>query len=132
MNAVDCFIKQEARRQLAERGYRLTQSLNLAENSMTEEEAKERAEWLKKNYEDIQFEWETEERIEEDSTLEKILFGVHSVMSMVGTGLCGYHGYKRNRGSIGWTLGWAALGTGMPIVGTAIALAQGFGKPLKK
>jgi hypothetical protein len=42
--------------------------------------------------------------------------------------LCAYHGYKRNNGSIGWALGWSLTGP----IGLAIALAEGFAKPLPK
>ena len=40
-----------------------------------------------------------------------------------------YHGYKRNYGSLGWALGWGALGAIFPIITPAVALAQGFAKP---
>jgi hypothetical protein len=43
-----------------------------------------------------------------------------------------YHGYKRHNGSIGWAIGWSFLGGLLPVFTPAIALAQGFGKPLKK
>lgn len=42
-----------------------------------------------------------------------------------------YHGYKRNHGSYGWGLGWAALAAFAPFLTTGFALAQGFGKPKK-
>lgn len=38
-----------------------------------------------------------------------------------------YHGYKRNH-SIGWAIGWGLVAVLSPIIGGAIALAQGFGK----
>lgn len=41
-----------------------------------------------------------------------------------------YHGYKRND-SIGWGLAWGALGTLIPILTPAVAVAQGFGKRAK-
>lgn len=48
-------------------------------------------------------------------------------LTTVGAGLGAYHGYKRTN-SLGWALGWAALGALFPVVTTAVALAQGFGK----
>lgn len=42
-----------------------------------------------------------------------------------------YHGYKRNRESYGWGLGWATLAVFAPFLTTGFALAQGFGKPKK-
>ncbi len=39
-----------------------------------------------------------------------------------------YHGYKRHGGSLGWGLGWFALGTLFPVVTPTVAFAQGFGK----
>lgn len=51
------------------------------------------------------------------------------VLAAVSAGASAYHGYKRNRGAIGWTIGWALLGGIFPIITPAVALAQGFGKP---
>lgn len=44
---------------------------------------------------------------------------------------CGlvYHGYKRNRGSVGWALVWGLLGGIVWPITLPIALAQGFAKP---
>lgn len=44
-------------------------------------------------------------------------------------GLSAYHGYKRNRGSLEWGVGWGLLGGLFPVITPAIALAQGFAKP---
>jgi hypothetical protein len=49
--------------------------------------------------------------------------------SMAGTGIGAYHGYKRNRGSVGWAIGWALLGGMFPVITVPIAFAQGLGKP---
>lgn len=38
-----------------------------------------------------------------------------------------YHGYRRNN-SLGWGLGWFALGTLFPVITPTVAFAQGFGK----
>lgn len=40
-----------------------------------------------------------------------------------------YHGYRRNRGSLGWGLWWGLMGATFPLVSIAVAAAQGFGKP---
>lgn len=50
-----------------------------------------------------------------------------SAVSMLAGGAAAYHGYKRT-GSIGWAVGWALLGSLVPIVTIPVALAQGFGK----
>ena len=50
-------------------------------------------------------------------------------VSAAGMGLGAYHGYKRNNGSVGWAVVWALLGGAFPIITTAVAIAEGFGKP---
>jgi hypothetical protein len=40
-----------------------------------------------------------------------------------------YHGYKRTRGDLLWSLLWAAFGYASPPVAGVISVAQGFGKP---
>ena len=40
-----------------------------------------------------------------------------------------FHGYRRNN-SIFWALAWAAIGGFAPVITPAVALAQGFGKPI--
>jgi hypothetical protein len=54
---------------------------------------------------------------------------VGRVLSMAGAGLGAYHGYKRNRNSIGWAFGWSIFGGLMPIFAIPVAVAQGVGKP---
>lgn len=49
-------------------------------------------------------------------------------LALVSAGASAYHGYKRNGGSIGWGLGWGALGLLFPILTPSVALAQGYGK----
>jgi hypothetical protein len=41
-----------------------------------------------------------------------------------------YHGYKRNN-SAGWAVGWFLFGATLPFLAVPIALAQGYGKPLR-
>lgn len=53
---------------------------------------------------------------------------VWSVLSAVSSGLSGYHGYKRNGGSVGWGVAWFLLGGLFPIITPTVAFAQGFGK----
>lgn len=50
------------------------------------------------------------------------------LVALLGAGVGAYHGYKRNHGSIGWAIGWAALGSMVPIVVVPVALAQGLGE----
>lgn len=52
-----------------------------------------------------------------------------ALLSTASGAICAFHGYRRNRGSIGWTIGWFLLGNAFPVLVPAIALAQGFGKP---
>ncbi len=52
-------------------------------------------------------------------------------LSAAGLGVGVFHGYRRNRGSIGWTLWWGLMGGLFPVITTAVALAQGIGQPAK-
>lgn len=40
-----------------------------------------------------------------------------------------YHGYKRNRGSLGWAIGWAILGGLFWPITIPVSLAQGYADP---
>ena len=57
------------------------------------------------------------------------ILGALSVASAVVSGI---HGFRRHRGSIGWGLMWFLGGTVFPVVTPALAIAQGFWKPMKK
>lgn len=50
------------------------------------------------------------------------------MLSLVSALASGYHGVRRNDGSIGWGIAWFALGGLFPLVTPVFALAQGFGK----
>jgi hypothetical protein len=65
----------------------------------------------------------------EPSSNDRLRWGIYGALSIVSSGLSAYHGYRRNRGSVGWAVGWALLGGIFPIITPAIAFAQGFGKP---
>jgi hypothetical protein len=52
----------------------------------------------------------------------------YGLLSFAGMAVGAYHGYKRNRGSIGWTIGWALFGSALPIIALPVAYAQGIGK----
>jgi len=54
---------------------------------------------------------------------------IWSALSLAGAGTGAYHGYKRNRGSVGWAIGWFLLGGIFPIITIPVSIAQGFGKP---
>lgn len=63
--------------------------------------------------------------------------GSPSVSAYVWTGVSvasgfasAYHGAKRHHGSVGWGLVWGLMGTVFPVVTPAIAMAQGFAKPM--
>lgn len=49
------------------------------------------------------------------------------IVRIVGSGVLGYHGWRRSRGSLPWTAAWALLGAFSPVLGGMIAAAQGFG-----
>ncbi len=49
-----------------------------------------------------------------------------SVAVIASTGLCAYHGFKRND-SVGWGVAWGILGSMFPVITVAIAAGQGFG-----
>lgn len=53
-------------------------------------------------------------------------------LSLAGGGVGAYHGYKRNRGSVGWAIGWSLLGAWFPVIVIPVAFAQGLGKPAKR
>lgn len=63
------------------------------------------------------------------SGLGELSTNVYELLSLAGTVAGAYHGYKRNRGSIGWAIGWAFLGAAFPVITLPVAIAQGYGKP---
>lgn len=52
----------------------------------------------------------------------------YSVLGMVGGATGIYHGYKRNRNSLGWGLAWGLVGSIFPVITIPVMFAQGFGK----
>lgn len=64
---------------------------------------------------------------EKDKSYEYEISPFWTIASTVSSGLCAYHGYKRND-SVGWAIGWAFLGGLFPIITPVIAFAQGFGQ----
>lgn len=52
---------------------------------------------------------------------------IWGVLALVSGPVSAFHGYRRNR-SVGWAIGWFALGTLFPVITPTIAVAQGFGK----
>jgi hypothetical protein len=61
----------------------------------------------------------------ESSTLTAAI----GVLSLISSGVCAYHGYKRNCDSIGWAVGWGLLGGVFPVIAPVVAVVQGVGKP---
>lgn len=62
-------------------------------------------------------------------------FRFWAVVAPISAAASAYHGYKRNaRGphAVLWAISWGILGAVFPIVTPAVALVEGFGKPLKK
>jgi hypothetical protein len=62
------------------------------------------------------------------STLSSPVWMVIRTASMAASA---YHGYRRNN-SVGWALWWGFMGTLFPVITPVIAVAEGFGKPIKK
>ena len=58
----------------------------------------------------------------------------YAALSMVGGMVSAYHGYRRDRGSLGSTLGWFVLGSAFPLITVPVALLQkpGFAKPKRR
>jgi len=52
-----------------------------------------------------------------------------TALMLVGGTMAGLHGYRRNKGSVGYTMLWSALGALFPIITNGVALVQGYGKP---
>lgn len=48
---------------------------------------------------------------------------------VVSAAASGYHGTKRNHGSVFWGAAWFGAGYFLPVITPTIAVAQGFGKP---
>lgn len=58
---------------------------------------------------------------------DQSLIAAAEVLSLAGTAVGAYHGFKRNN-SVGWAIGWAILGGLFPIIVIPVAFAQGIGK----
>ena len=57
---------------------------------------------------------------------------IYGTLSLVSSGASAYHGFKRNRDSVGWGIWWGLMGGLFPIITPAIGFAQGWSKPRKK
>ena len=55
-----------------------------------------------------------------------------TLMSAAAVAAGTYHGYRRSKGSLGWTLGWAAFSAIIPVIAIPIAVAQGYAKPKQR
>jgi hypothetical protein len=56
---------------------------------------------------------------------------LYSVLATLSAAASGYHGMKRNNGSVGWGVVWFFLGGFFPVLVPGVALVQGFAKPKK-
>ena len=56
---------------------------------------------------------------------------VWSVVAPISAAVSAFHGYRRHRGSLGWALGWAVMGSLFPVITPTIAFAQGYGQPMR-
>jgi hypothetical protein len=66
--------------------------------------------------------------INEQTSTIRTVWGIASLVSSV---VSGYHGMKRNNGSIGYGALWFFLGGIMPVFVPLVAIAQGYAKPTK-
>lgn len=60
-------------------------------------------------------------------TMQKLML-VRTILGVVGATAGAVHGYKRNRKSVGWAVGWGAFGFFLPIIALPVMAVQGFGK----
>lgn len=74
-------------------------------------------------------------RLGSEATIDKpttrILLG-YAVIGTIGGLFSGYHGYKRNRSSVGAAIGWGVLGFFFPLITGVVALAQGYAEPKRR
>lgn len=54
---------------------------------------------------------------------------LYGLLSLASAAFSGFHGVRRNHGSVGWGLWWFAVGGIFPVVTPVIALAQGYAQP---
>lgn len=52
-----------------------------------------------------------------------------SGLSLISGSISAYHGFRRNRGSVPWAIGWGLLGGAFPVIVPVLAYLQGFAKP---
>jgi hypothetical protein len=53
---------------------------------------------------------------------------IKNVLTVAAAGAAAFHGYRRNRGSIGWSIAWFFSALVAPVITTAVAFAMGFGR----
>lgn len=63
----------------------------------------------------------------DDGTIAFEVSPFDRMLSTAGAALGAYHGYKRHN-SVGWAIGWGILGAMFPVITTAVAVAEGYGK----
>ena len=51
-----------------------------------------------------------------------------TVLNLSAAALSGYHGVRRNGGSLVWGLVWFGMGAAFPVITPVFAAAQGFGE----
>ena len=56
----------------------------------------------------------------------------YSLLTFVSGCAAGYHGFKRNNGSIGWALTWWFFGGLAPLITLPVAAFQGYAKPARR
>lgn len=74
-------------------------------------------------------ELEAEPAFEDQWERQRLAAAGWAALGVIGTAVGAYHGYKRTRGSVGWTLAWAIFGGVMPVIALPVAVAQGVGRP---
>lgn len=56
------------------------------------------------------------------------LTAIKGVLTVIAAGAAAFHGYRRNKGSIVWGTVWFLSGLVVPVITSAFALAQGYGR----
>ena len=75
---------------------------------------------------------EVSERAQQLAPMYAPVVSVYRVLRPLSAAAMAFHGYRRHRGKLLWALGWALMGGAFPLIAPAIALAQGYGQPMKE
>ena len=60
---------------------------------------------------------------------ERVIYWLALGQRLMGASVGAYHGYKRNRGSMGAAVGWGIAGAVAPVITIGVGLYQGLAQP---